>query len=254
MHRKYFFFDIDGTLATGLTTVMPESAKRCIARLRENGHFTALATGRLQASAAQVAERYGFTHFVADGGYSLTLGGKIIEMRSLPAADCISLIDRLIRQDIPWAVSVANERLCLTSDKRFLSVAPADYFPVKVDPLFDYHSMTRLYKVYMACKPDNEDQIDFGGLPTVRYNRDVLLIEPTEKQKGIRRMVDRLGVPDEDVVVFGDGTNDVCMFGQGWFSIAMGNARDTLKAKADYITDPVDQDGLWNACEHFGWI
>ena len=75
MQRKYFFFDIDGTLATGLTTIMPESAKRCIARLRENGHFTALATGRLQASAAQVAARYGFTHFVADGGYSLTLPG-----------------------------------------------------------------------------------------------------------------------------------------------------------------------------------
>lgn len=254
MHRKYFFFDIDGTLATGLTTVMPESAKRCIARLRENGHFTALATGRLQASAAQVAERYGFTHFVADGGYSLTLGGKIIEMRSLPAADCISLIDRLIRQDIPWAVSVANERLCLTSDKRFLSVAPADYFPVKVDPLFDYHSMTRLYKVYMACTPDNEDQIDFGGLPTVRYNRDVLFIEPTEKQQGIRRMLDILGAADEDTIVFGDGTNDVCMFGQGWFSVAMGNACGALKAKADYITDPVDRDGLWNACKHFGWI
>jgi len=54
--------------------------------------------------------------------------------------------------------------------------------------------------------------------------------------------------------VFGDGTNDVCMFGQGWFSVAMGNACDALKAKADYITDAVDQDGLWNACKHFGWI
>ena len=25
MHKKYFFFDIDGTLSTGLTTMMPES-------------------------------------------------------------------------------------------------------------------------------------------------------------------------------------------------------------------------------------
>ena len=95
MHKKYFFFDVDGTLASGLTTIMPESAKRCVARLRENGHFTALATGRLQASAAVVAERYGFTHFVADGGYSLTLDGKVIEMEGLPVADCISFIDRL---------------------------------------------------------------------------------------------------------------------------------------------------------------
>ena len=68
MHRKYFFFDIDGTLSIGQTMVMPESAVRCIERLRENGHFTALATGRLQASAAHFAAQHGFSDFVADGG------------------------------------------------------------------------------------------------------------------------------------------------------------------------------------------
>ena len=88
----------------------------------------------------------------------------------------------------------------------------------------------------------------------MRYNHDVLFIEPTEKQRGIRRMLDILGAADEDAIVFGDGTNDVCMFGQGWFSVAMGNACDALKARADYITDAVDKDGLWNACKHFGWI
>ena len=49
MYKKYFFFDIDGTLSIEQTMVMPESAVRCIDHLRANGHFTALATGRLQA-------------------------------------------------------------------------------------------------------------------------------------------------------------------------------------------------------------
>lgn len=254
MHRKYFFFDIDGTLSIGQTMVMPESAVRCIERLRENGHFTALATGRLQASAAQFAAQHGFSNFVADGGYSLTLGGEIVEMKSLPAADCIALIRRLEAAGIPWAVTPVNERICVTSDERYLAFAPPEYFPTDCDPAFDYRALQELYKVNIVCPVEREREIDFGSLPTVRYNRDVLLIEPTEKQKGIRRMLDRLGVPDEDVVVFGDGMNDLCMFGQGWFSVAMGNARDALKVKADYITDPVDQDGLWNACRHFGWI
>ena len=254
MRKKYFFFDVDGTLACGLTTRMPESAKRCVAQLRANGHFTALATGRLQASAAEVAARYGFADFVADGGYSLTLEGKLVEMHGLPVADCIAFIDRLEAAGIPWAVSVTNERVCITSDARYLAITPDDYFPTRVDPSFDYHQIRQIYKVNFACTPEKEHTIDFGGLPTVRYNHDVLFIEPTEKQRGIRRMLDVLGAKDEDAVVFGDGTNDLCMFGQGWFSIAMGNACDALKAKADYITDPVDQDGLWNACKHFGWI
>ena len=87
MRRKYFFFDIDGTLSTGLTTTMPESAVKCLDLLRQAGHFTAIATGRLQASAKTVADRYGFTNIVADGGWSVTIDGKILEMQSLPASD-----------------------------------------------------------------------------------------------------------------------------------------------------------------------
>nr|WP_297177411.1 HAD hydrolase family protein [uncultured Agathobaculum sp.] len=254
MQKKYFFFDIDGTLSLGQTMVMPGSAVRCLEQLRANGHFTALATGRLQASAAWFAAQHGFENFVADGGYSLTVGGEIAEMRGLPVADCVALIGRLEAAGIPWAVTPVNERMCVTSDERYLPFAPPEYFPTEYDPTFDYRALDVLYKVNIACTAEQQQDIDFAGLPTVRYNPDILLVEPVEKQNGIRRMVQRLGIPDGDVVIFGDGTNDVCMFGQGWFSVAMGNARDALKRMADYVTDPVDQDGLWNACKHFGWI
>ena len=32
------------------------------------------------------------------------------------------------------------------------------------------------------------------------------------------------------------------------------NAIDELKEKATYVTTPCDQDGIYNACVHFGWI
>ena len=44
------------------------------------------------------------------------------------------------------------------------------------------------------------------------------------------------------------------MFRDEWTSIAMGNAIDELKEKATYVTTPCDQDGIYNACVHFGWI
>ena len=34
--------------------------------------------------------------------------------------------------------------------------------------------------------------------------------------------------------------------------IAMGNAVPELKEVADYITDPIGQDGIYNACRKFG--
>jgi hypothetical protein len=36
--------------------------------------------------------------------------------------------------------------------------------------------------------------------------------------------------------------------------VAMGNAGDTVKAAADYVTDTVDEDGIANALRHFGLI
>ena len=204
---------------------MPESAVKCLDLLRQAGHFTAIATGRLQASAKTVADRYGFTNIVADGG-----------------------------NGIPWAISPENEKLCVTSDRNYLSLAPENYFPVLWDPRYDYHVLDHLYKVYFRCPIGEEEQMRSGELPLVRYNPEIVFVEPKEKQRGIRKVQELYHIPDEDIVVFGDGMNDLCMFGQGWLSIAMGNARDALKAKADYITTDVDKDGLWNACKHFGWI
>ena len=122
------------------------------------------------------------------------------------------------------------------------------------DPRYDYHVLDHMYKVYFRCPIGEEEQMQSGELPLVRYNPEIVFVEPKEKQRGIRKVQELYHIPDEDIVVFGDGMNDLCMFGQGWLSIAMGNARDALKAKADYITTDVDEDGLWNACKHFGWI
>lgn len=53
--KKYFFFDIDGTLTTPLTADYPDSTREAIRRLQKAGHFVSLATGRIQADAWQVA-------------------------------------------------------------------------------------------------------------------------------------------------------------------------------------------------------
>ncbi len=67
-------------------------------------------------------------------------------------------------------------------------------------------------------------------------------------------MISYFDVNSNQVVVFGDGYNDLSMFRPEWLNIAMGNARDELKLEADYITTDCDKDGIYNACKHFKWI
>ena len=67
-------------------------------------------------------------------------------------------------------------------------------------------------------------------------------------------MMQYLQADPSDVVVFGDGKNDIVMFDKRWTSIAMGNAYPPLKELANYVTDSNVNDGIYKACVHFGWI
>ena len=63
-----------------------------------------------------------------------------------------------------------------------------------------------------------------------------------------------LGFNPRHTIAFGDGGNDTSMIRAAGIGVAMGNALDSLKAEADYITTSVDEDGVMNALRHFGII
>ena len=254
MHKRYFFFDYDGTLAIPLTRTIPASTREALQRLRDAGHFVGLATGRLQANALNYVESCGIRSIVADGGNSVTLHGELIWMEGMPAAPCRDLLHRLDDQGIPWAVMTENRMVRYSRDSRFEEVSADGYAPTVVQPSLDIDSLSTIYKMFVPLKPGHDDDVDFGEVTHVRYDEHCVFCEPTDKSIGIKKLCDTIGAPYKDVVVFGDGYNDLNMFIPEWTSIAMGNARKALKAKADYITDRCDEDGILHAVEHFGWV
>ena len=121
--------------------------------------------------------------------------------------------------------------------------------------LTDPRNYDQIFKVYVACFAPEEQKLEtLKELPWCRFHKEYLFVEPGDKSVGIKMMVDHFKGNYKDVVVFGDEKNDLSMFRDEWTSIAMGNAIDELKEKATYVTTPCDQDGIYNACVHFGWI
>ena len=258
MSRKLFFFDYDGTLAIPRTRTIPQSTRDALAALERNGHLVALATGRLQCNALSYIDSLGIRNIVADGGYSVTVDGKLLWMQPLDLASCKACLHRLSDAGILWAVQTANEMLRHTPFARFDEVAGDYYVPTQVDESLDIDTLTAVYKIYIPCKRQDQDAFIatgiLDGVPWVRYDSDTVFVEPMEKELGIKKMAELLGASLEDVVVFGDGKNDISMFCSCWTSIAMGNAIPQLKERADYVTSDVEHDGIYNACKHFGWI
>lgn len=252
--KRYFFFDIDGTLTTPLTADYPDSAREAVRRLQEAGHFVAIASGRLQADAAAVAEELGIDSVVSDGGNGVTCHGKILYHEGLPLEDCFRLLDEIDGEKYPWAVTTENKKLRETKFNHYLDRVPDRYYETTVDYTYDYRKAEQIYKIFIACAKGEAKKIPLYTLPHVWLTTKTMLVEPVHKERGIFEIMKRCHVSDDQVVVFGDGLNDCSMFRPEWMTVAMGNAKTKLKEKARYITTDADDDGIYNACRHFGWI
>lgn len=64
------------------------------------------------------------------------------------------------------------------------------------------------------------------------------------KATGLALAAERLGVPAEDALAFGDMPNDIPMFRWAAHGVAMANAHPELKAVADEVTTSNEDDGI----------
>ena len=74
------------------------------------------------------------------------------------------------------------------------------------------------------------------------------------KATGIQRVLDYYGAAKEDSIGIGDSENDIPMIEYCGLGIAMGNAMEPVKKKADWVTTPILEDGILNAFKYAGVI
>ncbi len=88
----------------------------------------------------------------------------------------------------------------------------------------------------------------------MRFEKNYLIIQPDNKKAGVLRLLELAGGMPENTVVFGDDTNDLVMFDELFYKIAMGNGCDALKARADEVAPANIDDGIYRVCEAHGFF
>lgn len=257
MRRRYFFFDIDGTLipGTGYHDV-PDNTRAALDQLKANGNFLAIATGRAHCLAVEDMHAMGFSNMVSDGGYGVTLDGRLLGIEPMDRDLCIELAAECDARGIPWGCGIEDDKVRLTRTQRFCDLTNDHYQVARVVPDLDLSKEPVILRMFVAIPSGEEESLPaLRSLPWVRYDDSCYIyVEPADKARGIRRIMREFDCTDEDIVVFGDGKNDLSMFMPEWTCIAMGNGKPELKAKADYVTRDSDDDGIGYALRHFGWI
>lgn len=255
---KIIFFDIDDTLRNSKTGFIPSTIPTVFQQLREKGILTGIATGRGIFGVVPEIQELKPDFFV-------TLNGAYIEDKKGHVIYSNKIAKDKVEEYIAWTKEVGidyglvgSHAAKLSRRTEMISQAIDPIYPnLEVDP--DFYQKEDIYQMWTF-----EDQGDDLKLPDtlastlrmVRWHRNSSDVVPLNGSKaaGVAKVVEHLGLKPENVMVFGDGLNDLELFDYAGISVAMGISHDKIKEKADYITKTLEEDGIFNALEGFGMV
>ena len=259
---KALFFDIDGTLVSFQTHVIPASTIEALTLAHEKGIQIFIATGRptlIINNLGELQSRGLIDGYITMNGGYCYVGDEIIYKSSIPDEDVQTIASFCQKNSFPCIFVGEHEAwVCQPNDELrqiFYNFLGVKEFPV-VD--FDEALSHEIYQLTPFFSPEDEltiapqmPQSEFGRW----YHSFVdITAKGNTKQNGIDEFIKHFAFKLEETMAFGDGGNDIGMLRHAGVGIAMGNAKDDVKASADYVTASVDENGIYKALKHFGVI
>ena len=252
---KAIFFDVDGTLVDPATHVIPKNTVDSLHALRAKGIKLFVATGRHMSMLDDVRKQFEFDGYVTVSGQYCVCGNEVVHSNPIPRAGVEEMLSAMEEHGFS-GIFLGGEKCWLNlydeAAQRFL-----EEFQVKTPPVCSVNRALErdVYQVItMLCAQEEWKLLDRAGhLKATRWHPGFLDALPPDggKDVGIRAVLDWAGIAPQEAMAFGDGENDLTMFACVGTGVAMGNASHTVKSEADYVTTPVDENGITAALNYF---
>lgn len=262
MAIKLLVADLDGTIipASQIISVRNLAAIRAV---EAEGVKVTFATGRMHASAEAFAKSAGISLpiITCNGAMVKSCAGEVVFEKSIDA--------KVVKEVIEF---------CLANQWHIQWYVNGELYVNKIQPaLWTGYDDSEKIKIHEAN--DDLDRYSQNVIQLVVLNRDgkiVHIAEMLQKQfgeslfapqtaafcvdivaKGMHKAVGidvlakKYGILPEEIMAIGDSDNDIDMIKYAGIGVAMGNAFESVKQVADYVTLPCEEDGFAIAVEKF---
>lgn len=253
---KAAFFDVDGTLLSFKDHRIPETALVALTELGKRGVKCFLATGRAPYQVDEVPVD-SFEAFILFNGQLCLTRDEVFHDECLDKGDVAAVVEQ-VKSGLYNCVFMERGR-CYASGHddgvRAIEQASGSVFP---DGDIGEALENDVYQlnIYLGPGQTGIAKEAASHCKFTRWSPHFVDVFPQYggKHAAVRRMLERYGIAPEEAVAFGDGGNDLAMFGVVGTSVAMGNGNPEVKEQADYVTDDVDSGGIYNACFRLGLL
>ncbi|MBR1628968.1 MAG: Cof-type HAD-IIB family hydrolase [Lachnospiraceae bacterium] len=274
---KIIFIDVDGTLVD-YENHLPDTARDAIRQARKNGHRVYISTGRSRAEVYDYIWEIGLDGMIGGNGAYVEDEGEVVMHQLITAEQCRHIVDWLHERGLEFYLESNNglfasehfEEVAQPTIKEYMGRKGRDTMDVTVrsafpEMIFDgelYRDDVNKVSFVLNHYQDHLDSVEefpdlmpgtWGGAGETALFGD-LGVKDITKAHAIYVLLKHLGADIEDTYAFGDAKVDIPMLEYCHVGIAMGSGGDEIKAMADYVTDAVDDDGLYHAFQHFGLI
>jgi HAD superfamily hydrolase (TIGR01484 family) len=242
---KALMMDVDGTLiVNGGGNTISARVKTSIKESKNKIHIS-IASGRPLNQVSDIFDELGLKHpCVISGGSQIVdpVSKEILWERPLLSEDIQAITSQLNELQIKiWVVDNTEEILYTPGIKLH---KPLSFFIPKIQE----EEADILIK-------EMSDIETLALTKVVAYDEGYIALHITHSQAtkhyATRKAAEFMNVEREDIIGVGDGYNDYPLFKACGLKVAIGNAVEGLKERADYIAPSVYEDGMAHVIEKF---
>lgn len=267
MKYKLLVLDLDGTLTNDEKIITPKTYD-ALMKAQEEGVKIVLASGRPTFGIAPLAEKLKLKDY---GGYILAFNGcRIINWQSREIISD-SVLDPEVMPYLYECSKKSGFPILTYQGEDIVTEYPEDQYVIEearinkmpVRKMNDFMTEVKhpINKCLIVGAPERLHVLEIemaeklqGRMGIFRSAPFFLELVPLniDKAKTLNILIKKIGITREEVVACGDGYNDLSMIEFAGMGVAMKNAVDEVKAKANYITiHDNNHDGIAEVIEKF---